>query len=196
MQTIRPGRWAWLAAWAGLMMAAPAQATIYTWTDAQGVRHYSDTSRPGAKPAQLAQAPISSASPSPASGSSRSGGPPRGDARALDVISPQQGQVFASGPGQVPVSVIVGSNDDKSGLADGESLRYELDGGSIGPGPTQNTRLTLSNLAAGSHTFSVTLLYRGHAVQRSDTVTFRVERGSNSTPAQPPPATADGRPPS
>ncbi|MGB7756132.1 MAG: DUF4124 domain-containing protein [Salinisphaera sp.] len=196
MQTIRPGRWVWFVAWAGLVAIAPAHATIYTWTDAHGVRHYSDTSQPGAKAAQLSQSPAAGAPSRAATSLDQSSKTAEGDSRALTVISPQQGQVFASEQGQVPVSIIVGNNDDKSGLGDGESLRYELDGGAIGPGPTRNMRLTLSNVAAGSHTFSVTLLYRGHAVQHSDAVTFRVERGSDARPAQPPPATADGRPPS
>lgn len=178
----------------GLVTALPAQATIYTWTDAQGVRHYSDIARPGARTVQLKRMPNGGASAS--SASAGSGATPGGDARALNLVSPAQGQVFTSRQGQVPVSVVVGNNDHKAGLGDGESLRYKLDGKPVGSGPTRHTRLTLSNVAAGPHTFRVTLLYRGHAVQHSDAVTFRVERSTHAPPPQSTPDTGNRRPPS
>lgn len=185
MQAKRSVRCALLAAWAGLMIAGPVQAAIFTWTDAQGVRHYSDVSRPpGAHRAQLTHIPMASASTNaaPTHGSDHT---QPGDARALDVVSPQQGQVFTNAQGRVPVSVIVGSNGDKADLDDGESLRYRLDGQPIGQAPTQETRLTLSKVSAGSHTLSVTLLYRGRAVQHSAAVSFRVNRRARSTPSSP-----------
>lgn len=180
----------------GLAIALPAQATIYTWTDAQGVRHYSDIARPGARTVQLKRMPNGGASPA-STGSGGSGAAPGGDARALNLVSPAEGQVFTSRQGQVPVSVVVGNNNDNNaGLGDGESLRYKLDGKPVGSGPTRNTRLTLSNVAAGPHTFSVTLLYRGHAVQHSDAVTFRVDRSAHAPPPQSSPDTGNRRPPS
>lgn len=185
MQAKRSVRCVLLAAWAGLMIAEPLQAAIYTWTDAQGVRHYSDVARPpGAHRARLTHPPMASASTNATLTHGSDQAQP-GDARALDVISPQQGQVFTNAQGQVPVSVIVGSNGDKAGLGDGESLRYRLDGGPIGQAPTQDTRLTLSQVSAGSHTLSVTLLYRGHAVQHSTAVSFHVNRRAGSTPSSP-----------
>lgn len=185
MQAKRSVRCALLAAWVGLMIAEPVQAIIYTWTDAQGVRHYSDVSRPpGAHRARLAHPPVASASTNGAPTHESDQTQP-GDARALDVVSPQQGQVFTNAQGKVPVSVIVGSNGDKGGLGEGESLRYRLDGGPIGQAPIQDTRLTLSRVSAGPHTLSVTLLYRGHAVQHSAAVSFRVNRRAGSTSSSP-----------
>ncbi|HET7313311.1 DUF4124 domain-containing protein [Salinisphaera sp.] len=177
-------RYSGFLAVAGLALAAPVQATVYTWTDAQGVRHYSDTSRaPGARVANVKTGPTPANAPGAPSDASVANGAPAGDARALNIISPQPGQMFTNDQGQIPVSIIVGSGGTAQ-LGDGEALRYRLDGAPIGDGPTQATRLTLSNVAAGTHTFSATLLYRGHAVQRSDPVSFRVERGHASTPAK------------
>ncbi|MES1937009.1 DUF4124 domain-containing protein [Salinisphaera hydrothermalis] len=189
---------AWALAAVGLAITAPVQATIYTWTDAQGVLHYSDTSHPpSAKPAGITQTPASNGGGAATGASGAPRNAPAGDARALHVVSPQPGQVFNNTPGQVPVSVIVGNTDDKAGLGEGESLRYRLDGASIGQGPSRQTRLTLSNVAPGAHTLRVTLLYRGHAVQHSAPVSFRVLRGSGARPSNSqPPQSAAGRPPS
>lgn len=199
MQAVRSVQvMAQILAAASLAAAVPAQATIYTWTDAQGVTHYSDTSHPpGAKPAGITQAPASNGGGAATGASGAPRNAPAGDARALHVVSPQPGQVFENTPGQVPISVIVGNTNDKAGLDDGESLRYRLDGAPIGQGPSQQTRLTVSNVAAGTHTLRVTLLYRGHAVQHSAPISFRVKRGSSGSPSTaPPPRAAGGRPPS
>lgn len=174
---------------AGLVLTASAQATVYTWTDTQGVRHYSDMPRaPDARVARMASDPAAHPSPTEPRRANSSNDAPPGDARALDIVSPQPGQVFTRDEGQIPVSVTVGGAAEAAELGDGQALRYVLDGTDIGDGPSRHTRLMLSNVSTGAHTFSVTLLYRGHAVQHSAEVPFRVERGHVSPAGGPPPS--------
>lgn len=198
-QTLRASTFAVLI---GAVLGVSAQATVYTWTDHQGVRHYSDTPQAtGARVADVSPVPgltsTPGASPSSAPVSNAANVLPPGDDRALKIVSPQPDQVFANDEGRVAVSVIVGRDRDTAAPADGETLQYVLDGSPVGKGPTPSTRLTLSNVAAGTHALTVALLYRGHVVQHSHPVSFRVaQAAAKHLSDEPPPAPDHGRPPS
>ena len=167
--------------------ASVAQADIYTWVDAQGVRHYSDSAaHGGAKRANLsglqsadgnpqALEQLRAMSPSANAGSRAESA----DSRLPRILRPQSEETFRDAQGIVPVSVTIGGAD---GLRDGEQITYYLDGSPIPQSPTDQTTLQLGNVPRGSHTLSAALLYQGREIRRTEPVTFYMQPPSAISP--------------
>lgn len=169
-----------------LLAACSAQAAIYTWVDAQGVRHYSDNAAaPNAKPAQLPGLQAADgnadalrqlqAEASAAANTSTN----TGDPRAAAFTQPTDGQTFRDAQGQVPVALTIGGT---SALQAGEQITYYLDNKPIPQMPTTRTRLTLAKVPRGRHTISAALLYRGHEIKRTTPLTFYMQPPSAISP--------------
>lgn len=172
------------ALWAGA-----AQADIYTWVDASGVRHYSDSPRDSrAKRADLpgiqsvegnldalqqlqdqARANQATATDAP-------------DSRTPSLTEPAAGTTFRDARGIVPVTVTIGGSTE---LRSGEQITYYLDGSPIPESPTDRTRLELGNVPRGTHTLSAALLYQGRELRRTAPVTFYMQPPSAISPLNP-----------
>lgn len=172
----------------GLLLAATlAHAEIFTWVDAQGVRHYSDSATQGS--AERADLPgLQNVEGNPkaleqlraraAANRERSGKTAQG-ARTPEIVSPESEQTFRDGQGIVPVAVLIGG---ASQLRDGEQVTYYLDGSPIPQSPTERTQLQLGNVPRGSHTLSAALLYEGSEIGRTAPVTFYMQPPSAISP--------------
>lgn len=175
----------------GGVLMGPASAAIYTWTDDQGIRHYSDTKQvANARVADLANGLGRSQPSGPASAAPQLPSPTP-NTGVLKLVRPHDGEVFNDPNQGVPVA-LAGPN---SRLEDGETLTYRLDDQELVQSPTRATRLRLTGVAPGAHRISVSLNYRGHQIRRSAPVRFTVSAVSQPTtprpsadPAQPPPS--------
>lgn len=161
-------------------------AEIYTWVDAQGVRHYSDNARSGnAKRATLPGVQSMAGDPdalerlrsSQTSTESTNDGAPA--SRTPELVEPQPGATIRDAGGVVSVTVTIGGS---SALRSGEQLTYYLDGSPIPQSPTDQTRLRLAKVPRGTHTLSAALLYQGRELRRTEPVTFYMKPPSAISP--------------
>lgn len=182
-----------------LFSAAGAGASVYTWTDANGVRHYSDQAGDrGARPADLSvRALPSPPAPEPSSGPASNGlsldrndGGPRTPTSATHeprILEPAANAIIDNAARQAMVSIALGDGD---GLADDETLAYRLDGRALDDAPARATRLVVDRLAPGRHRLEVSLLVHGEDTGRTDAVNFVVAPAGQTAQAP-----SDGRPP-
>lgn len=168
------------------LVATAAQADIYTWVDAQGVRHYSDSAaQDGARRANLPGLQSVEGNPQALrqlqarAANNDSDSPAGGDSRTPQIVSPEPEQTFRDGRGIVPVSVLIGG---AAGLRNGEQVTYYLDGSPIPQSPTDQTQLQLGNVPRGAHTLSAALLYEGTELGRTAPVTFYMQPPSAISP--------------
>ena len=169
------------------LAAGTAQADIYTWVDAQGVRHYSDSAaHGGAKRANLPGLQQADGNPraleqlrSVSRAYSTDSPQNDTDARAPQILRPEPEETFRDGQGIVPVSVTIGGAD---GLRSGEQITYYLDGSPIPQSPTDQTQLQLGNVPRGAHTLSAALIYQGQEIRRTAPVTFYMQPPSAISP--------------
>lgn len=182
----------WMSA-ALLCLAWQAQAEIYTWVDAQGVRHYSDSPTSSqARPADLpgiqradgnpdalarlqaqVQQGMTTDDPPAAAGA----GSPQ--SRIPDLVEPLAESTFRDARGIVPVAVNINGTPT---LSPGEQITYYLDGSPIPQSPSDQTQLQLGNVPRGAHTLSAALLFRGREIRRTAPVTFYMQPPSAISP--------------
>jgi len=167
--------------------ATLAHAEIFTWVDAQGVRHYSDSAtQSGANRADLPGLQRAEGNPQAAeqlraraaANRERLANATRGS-RTPVIVSPESEQTFHGGQGIVPVAILIGG---AAALRDGEQITYYLDGSPIPQSPTQRTQLQLGNVPRGSHTLSAALLYEGSEIGRTSPVSFYMQPPSAISP--------------
>ena len=162
-----------------------AQADVYTWVDAQGVRHYSDSAAGnGAKRANLPGLQSVDGNPDAlqqlqAASDRARAKKQTASSRMPELISPEPEQTFRDARGIVPVSVSISGT---RALRDGEQITYYLDGSPIPQSPTDATQLELGNVPRGMHTLSAALLYQGTEIRRTDPVTFYMKPPSAISP--------------
>ncbi|GAB3672856.1 DUF4124 domain-containing protein [Salinisphaera aquimarina] len=180
-----------------LLLAGAAQAEIYTWVDAQGVRHYSDNAASGgAKRADLpgiqsvdgnkdALAELQAV----AGMGSNPGAQDMPEARTPQLSQPEAGATFRDAQGIVPVALTIGGSSE---LRSGEQVTYYLDGSPIPQSPTDQTQLQLGNVPRGSHTLSAALIYQGREIRRTEPVTFYMQPPSAISPLNTGQAGSDG----
>lgn len=178
------------------IVAIVGHAEIYTWVDAQGVRHYSDNARGGK--AERAELPgIQSMAGDPDAleklraqqDASKQTSDTDARSREPRLVEPISDATFRDAGGIVPVAVAF---EDGGGLRDGEQLTYYLDGSPIPQSPTDQTRLKLGQVARGRHTLSVALLYRGREIRRTPPVTFHMKPPSAISPINRPGGDGEG----
>ncbi|SER92049.1 DUF4124 domain-containing protein [Halopseudomonas bauzanensis] len=170
-----------------LLLAGPAGAQIYSWTDADGNRIFSDQPRPGASTVELG--PTNVIAPAPAAAQPRSSDPPTdsGNAsfyRELNITSPAHDSNIRSNEGDL--TLVVQTDPPLSGS---HLLRVSLDGvlsDSAVPGNgAAMHQLTVRNVDRGSHQVAVVVVNaRGEELQRSAPITVHLQRTSLNQPGR------------
>jgi len=176
----------WLIALTTLFPAAVLAATIWTWVDEQGQRHYSDRQVPGATPIEVA-VPGPAAAPPQASGGAASGAAPAPRSAAateptaagevpytvLDVISPEPEQTFWNIGGSLSVEIAT-----YPALAAGHRIDAVLDGERV-PIGSRSLQVTVPEVYRGEHTLSMLIVdAEGNVLMRSSPVRFYVHQTS------------------
>src|SRR5699024_1035808 len=119
-----------------------AQARVYTWVDAQGVRHYSD--QPLAQQARVVDLGAMQSAAAAATGRQpRTHMSTAPAAQRLTVLRPEPGADLESTQGLVAIAV-----DIDGGLGTNEELVYFLDGRTVAHSPTRALQFKLTGLSA------------------------------------------------
>jgi hypothetical protein len=169
----------------GCLFALSSQAqeskrALWTWTDANGVTHFSDRPVPGARKVEIATSippPPQVATPQPADAAAG-----RNAAaftyRSLEIWQPEQDASFFGA--DVAVEVRIRSEPE---LATGHTRRLYLDGKLIEAADNAET-FTLTNLARGAHSLSSVIFdERGNERIRSQPRVFHVRQPTINAPA-------------
>jgi Domain of unknown function (DUF4124) len=182
----------------GCLLAVSGQAQetkreLWTWTDANGVTHFSDRPVSGARRVEIATfTPAQAAAPAAPSVPSAPAEPAAPAAyRLLEVWQPSEGESFFGADAEVVVRV-----RSEPELATGHTLRLYLDGRAIEEATNAETH-TLRNLERGAHSLTAVIADESGDVQmRSDPRVFHVRQpsvnearavGPNLRPPPPPP---------
>lgn len=201
----------WVVLLLGCTLAAASQAQtreVWEWTDANGVRHFSDSPAPGARRVVIAAptpSPSTTVRPAPSAAAATAGtanAPASVNYTRLEIWQPDNGASFFEP--DVTIGVRIRSEPD---LASGDRLLTYLDGKLI-EGSENATEVTLSGLERGVHSVtSVILDARGNEKIRSTPVVFHMKQptvtGPNPNaqgpsvrpPVRPTPLPAPARPP-
>ncbi|PAU86698.1 hypothetical protein CK507_13450 [Pseudomonas sp. WN033] len=171
-----------------LLLALPlaAAAQIYTWTDADGNKVFSDQPGPGAStvevgPTNTVEPPRRTEIRSPDTSNQPAADPAY---QRLEITSPSNDEAIRSNEGNLVLSVTT-----DPGLSGSHLLRVELDGELTdvsSPGRGQrNHLLSLTNIDRGSHQLAVVVVdARGNVVQRSNAITVHLQRTSLLQPGR------------
>ncbi|WP_085694885.1 MULTISPECIES: DUF4124 domain-containing protein [unclassified Pseudomonas] len=171
------------------LIAFGASAEVFTYTDAQGNRVYTDQPRGNAKRVQLT---TSNRMPATSVGTPSSGPknpvpePPAFRYDMLRVLIPEPDATIRSSAGELIVSVT-----SEPGLQPGHRYRLLLDGQATGePGPSPV--FPLSDIDRGSHNLSVEILDgQGRTVERTANQPFHMQRISLAQKRQVKPCAKD-----
>lgn len=171
-----------------LLLTSPASAQIYSWTDAQGNRIYSDQPRPGANAVELG--PTNVIESPPVATPARSNGPQNDTSpnanfyRELNISSPAHDSNIRSNEGDLTLAV-----QTDPPLSGSHLLRVSIDGTLSGAGVPGNgaavQQLTVRNIDRGSHQIAVAVVNaRGEELQRSSPITVHLQRTSLNQPGR------------
>jgi hypothetical protein len=154
---------------------------LWTWTDANGVTHFSDMPVQGAKKIQLtgfgAPAPAASGQPAPAAAATG-----RSDVaanyRSIEIQQPAESDSFFGADAMVNIAV-----ETDPALASDHRIAVFLNGRPV-QSPSNSLQYTLSGLPRGTHTLSAVIQdAQGTELLRSATRTFYVQQPSVNPPA-------------
>jgi hypothetical protein len=155
---------------------------MWTWTDANGVTHFSDTPVPGARKIQLsgfgAPAPARSAPPAAAAPAAT----PRSDVavsyRSIEIQQPAEDDSFFGADAMVNIAI-----QTDPALAPDHRIEVLLNGKPV-QSASNSRQYTLSGLPRGTHTLSAVIQdAQGRELLRSATRTFHVRQPSVNPPA-------------
>lgn len=145
--------------WSAAAQTSSSQTTkTYRWVDEQGVTHYSDSPRPGAKdPSQdeyLINTPNVVNTRVPATTTRRSSPaeetaddePPATGYQDLRIVAPADGDTLWNIAGSLNVGV-----QTTPALRDGDGVVIWLDGKQMTPQPIRSTSFTVSEVYRGEH---------------------------------------------
>ena len=160
-----------------LLVALPAAAQIYKYTDANGNTAYSNQP-PEGRPAQTIElAPLNSVQPQtvpketrPRERNGGNQGPAMNPYDQLQLTDIPTEEALRANNGTFTVGVGI-----TPALQPSHMLQLVLDGTPYGQ-PSNVPRLQLVNIDRGEHRLSVNVLDRGVVVQQSAAVTFTVQR--------------------
>jgi hypothetical protein len=167
-----------LIALIALFPAATMAATVWTWVDEQGRRHYSDQQRPGAVAMEVAGTQTFSGAAlrsgaRPATPSTEAAATEPVTYTVLDIISPTAQQTLRNIGGNLTVELAT-----YPGLATVHRIDAILDGQRLALG-ARSLQLTVPNVFRGEHTLQVVIVNEaGQELLRSDPVTFFVQQTS------------------
>ncbi|HET6724616.1 MAG TPA: DUF4124 domain-containing protein [Gammaproteobacteria bacterium] len=149
-----------------------AAATLYKWTDKNGVVHYSDQPHKGAKPVNLPGLTSFSAPPVPEQGREKQTGAPAKPYDTFTITFPKPEGTIHANDGQVAVTVMLDPP-----LRQGDKLVYTLDNKQAGA--AASTSIKLTHVQRGAHTVSVSVIdANGETVQQAQPVKFYVRHNS------------------
>ncbi|MGO9515045.1 MAG: DUF4124 domain-containing protein [Steroidobacteraceae bacterium] len=164
-----------------LLAGGPAAqaATVYKWTDADGVVHYSDQPEPGAEKIVTATG-SSHGSLTPASSGASAAKPKAPAAPSFNqftIVSPSHEQTFTNQPVSVHLAL-------DPGLKPQQAISWSLNGNALSE-PPDATEFTLEDLPRGTYSITATVTDQGSGESKSaDPVTFYVVRASLLSPTR------------
>ncbi|WP_304640091.1 DUF4124 domain-containing protein [Pseudomonas sp.] len=170
------------------LLSASLSAGVYTWTDAEGNRVFSDQPRPGSTEVQVG--PTNTVeTPPPAQFNRPASQPERQGAeepayRRLAITNRQDDEAVRANDGQLTLTVETDPPLSRSHL-----LRAEIDGQPASvpvPGNGANLhQLLLTNIDRGTHSISAVVVNaRGEVVQRTAPLEIHVQRTSLNQPGR------------
>lgn len=169
------------------LLASPVAAQIYSWTDAEGNRVYSDQPRSGATTVELAPTNVIPRTPTaapPHDDASRSSQSSSAAYQQLLITNPEHDSSIRSNEGTLTLTVVT-----EPPLSGSHLLKISLDGvlnqtGVPGTGAAMH-QLTMHNVDRGSHELSAVVVdARGEELQRSPPITVHLQRTSLNQPAR------------
>lgn len=168
-----------------LSLALPASAQIYTYTDANGNKVFTDQP-PEGQAAQSVELPATNTvempAPSvPVSTSSSREAEQQAPYSTLQLTDLPSDEALRANNGTFSVGVAL-----EPRLATNHRLRLLLDGQPYGQ-PSNVPRLQLTGVDRGEHRLAVEVLSGDVSIQQSDAVMFVVQRVNTSSPALRPP---------
>lgn len=170
------------------LLTGSAAAAIYSWTDGEGNRVYSDKPHAGAQTIELGPTNvIQPTTPSASSGqsSSKNSKQPAGNFyRELRISSPADDSNLRSNEGALSISVHMDPPLNASHLLK-LSLDGELSDAGVPGNGTPNLQLTAHGIDRGSHTIAAVVVNaRGEELQRSSPITVHLQRTSLNQPGR------------
>jgi hypothetical protein len=175
----------WLILLSALLVGPVSGAPAYTWTDANGIVHFSDTPVPGARQIELAGAqgfgnrssaqPTQAASSAPAAAAAEPA--PTSPYRLLSIAAPAQQETLWNTGGSLSVRIEV-----QPRLQPGHRLDVVLDGARKNLSAT-GLEFTVPEVFRGLHTMEALVVDpRGTEIARSSPITFVVQQTSLQNP--------------
>jgi hypothetical protein len=167
---------------ASAVQAQQSKRELWTWTDQNGVTHFSDRPAPGARRVELTVAGSTTTEPPPVPVSPA--GPPPDEEQAapveyrlLEFLQPTEGQTFFGADATVDVRLRM-----EPELAEGHRLALYLDDTLVG-GAANSTNYTIGNLVRGTHVLTAVIQdERGNDLLRSQPRTFNVRQPTINQP--------------
>ncbi len=163
-----------------LCSLALAGATVYRWTDENGVVHYSDQPHANAEKLHVQAAQTykpSAADSAQAGGGGGQNGAPPAPYRGCAIVQPQDDQSFAN----VESLTVVVQTDPQ--LHTGDKVYVSVDGQALNGGAPTGPQFVLSPVDRGTHTAQAQVKDAGGAVQcQTPPVTFHVQQNSLLNP--------------
>ena len=162
--------------------AQQATKELWTWRDANGVVHFSDTPGPGARRVDLVVPgpPSGNATAAAAATAGTVAQPPAAPGvtySLLEIWQPENGASFFDADATVNVRI-----RSEPALAEGDTLRLYLDGKRI-EGADTALEYTLENLDRGAHSIMATIRdARGNEKIRSQPVVFYMKQNTIIAP--------------
>lgn len=159
-----------------LMLALPAVAQIYKYTDANGNTAYSSQPPNGTKAETVDLPPlnnVNTAAPPPGPSAPQPQNQPQPSAAAyqvLELTDLPQDEALRANNGSFTVGVAI-----QPRLQPGHSLQLLVDGEPYGQ-PTNVPRIQVMQLDRGEHSLAVQVLQDQQSIQQSQTVTLTVQR--------------------
>lgn len=170
------------------LLAGPATAQIYSWTDAEGKRVYSDQPHPGASTVELKPTNVVPPTPvreaAPAEPEDRPSADPGNVYQQLAITNPTHDSAIRSNEGELTVTVVTDPP-----LSGSHLLKIALDGvvsqtGQPGTGAGMH-QLKVHNVDRGTHEVTAVVVdAKGGEIQRSAPITVHVQRTSVNQPGR------------
>jgi len=158
-------------------------ADIYSWTDENGERHYSDTPQEGAEEVQLSPTNTFSA-PAPEPASAPLAGDEEDGAAVYDdfqITSPAQDEVLWNTAGTVTVSMSLSPR-----LKPGHRVRLTMDGKPIPGFRPRSLSHTMNEVERGTHSLQAAIVdARGKPLTEAEAVSFTVQQNTLLNPNNP-----------
>jgi hypothetical protein len=160
-----------------LLIALPAVAQIYKYTDANGNTAFTNQPPDGVKAEAIELPPLNSVEtpkvPAPAQNQpieQPASAQPEAPYQTLELTDLPAGEALRANNGTFTVGVRI-----QPRLAQGHQLQLLVDGNPYGQ-PGNVPRLQVVNLDRGEHSFAVVVLDKQGIIQQSQTVTLTVQR--------------------